>query len=222
MIAYDLIKDTVPSVKSTDTVGHALDWMAEFKLTMLPIVEEAKYSGLITENDILEASDINTPLSEIKFSGWENAYAFHDHHLFDVIKVMSQLKLELLPVIHAEDNSYLGVVTLRGLTDYLGRAFAVHEPGAVIVLQVSQNSYMLSEIGRIVESADAKVLGLYVSDAIHQGYIYITLKVNVEDPSRIITTFERFEYNIVMKYLNRDDADDLQRNLDALLRYLDI
>ncbi|MEL6589368.1 MAG: CBS domain-containing protein [Bacteroidota bacterium] len=220
MIVYDLISDTVPSVKSSDLAARALDWMGEFKLGQLPIVDDGQYKGMITETDILDATSMEVPVGDIRFAGWESAYIYQGNHVFDAIEAMNKFKLEVLPVLD-EENRFLGVITIRDLLLYLNRMFAVNEKGGILVIEIPQNSYVVSEIGRICESADATILSLYLSQQPDLS-MQVTLKLNVEDLSRVVASFERFEYKIVRTYHKAAPLEDLQRNYEALLKYLDM
>ncbi len=221
MIARELISDSIPPVKSTDTAGLALDWMNEFKLSQLPIVDEGQYKGMITEADVMDGPDLDQPIASIRFSGWESAYVFYENHIYAAIDLMGNFKLEVLPVLD-EDHRYLGVITLRDLGTHLGGLFAVHEPGGVLVLEIPAHSYVLSEIGRIAESADAKILSLYLASLPNTNDLLLTLKFNVEDLSRVSAAFDRFDYKIIRSYQRVRPMNDYSRNLDALLKYLDM
>ena len=104
MIASALISDTITSVTSTESAGMALDWMNEFKINQMPIVDQGKYIGIVTEDDILDSADLEVPIGEIRFSGWDSAYIYQGNHVYDAIEVMSNLKLELLPVLDEEND----------------------------------------------------------------------------------------------------------------------
>lgn len=220
MIVDALISDTVPSVKSSDSVGRALDWMGEFKLSQLPIVDERKYVGMVTEDELLDAGDMESSVGDLRHSLWESTYIYQGNHAYDAIEIMNKFKLEVLPVLD-EERQFLGVVTIRDLLHYMGQMFAVHEPGGIIVLEIPENSYVPSELGRIAESADAKILSLYLSQDAQQR-MQVTLKLNIEDLSRLEASFERFNYKIILTYHKAAHRDDLQRNYEAFLKYLDI
>ncbi len=221
MFVKELISDRIPSVKSTDTAGLALDWMGEFKLHQLPIVDHGTYKGMITENDILDARELSDTINDIKYSGWDSAYLHEDQHPYDAIEIMSNLKLEVLPVLDEEDK-YMGVITLRDLMNFMGQLFALHEPGGILVLQIPGNGYVLSEIGRIAESADAKILSLYLGHHTASNTFHVTLKLNVQDLSRVVAAFERFDYEVVRTFFRTEQLDDYRHNLDSLLQYLDM
>lgn len=221
MIVKELISDLVPSIKLSDPIGRALNWMNELKLAQLPVVEAEGYLGMITEEDIMESSDLSLPVASIRGAGWELASIHSHNHVYEAIRVMSSHKLEVLPVLE-KDNRYAGAVTFKDLTTYLSRIFAVHEPGGIVVLEIPQNGYVLSEIGRIVESADAKVLSLYLSSLPEKNIYILTIKLNVEDISRVVASFERFDYTVLQTYYRVERMQDYQKNLDALFNYLDI
>ena len=221
MIAREFISDSIPPVKPSDTISYALDWMYEFKLSQLPIVHERKFQGIITENDLLDAIDPEVNVGALRYTGWDSAYVNENQHMYDVIKVMSALKLELLPVLDKEMN-YIGLISLKDIVQHLGGHLAIQEPGGILVLEIAANSYVLSEIGRIVESADAKVLSLYLSTRPDGSALEVTLKLNVEDLTSVVASFERFEYTVARTFSVKDRSADLQKNVDALMFYLNI
>ncbi len=221
MIVSELISDYVPSITSGDSVTRALDWMNEFKLSQLPVVDAGIYQGLITENDILDADTLDTTIGDIRFSGWDSAFIHEGNHLYDALDLMVNLKLEVLPVLE-EGNLYLGVITFREFAPYLGRLFAVHQPGGIMVLEVPRNGYSLSEIGRITESENTKVLSLYLWAHPGGQVVWVTLKLNAEDLSRVTAAFERFDYNIIRTYNKVEPIDDYRQNIDALMKYLNM
>ena len=221
MIASTLISDTIPPVKSTDSAWQALAWMSELKISQLPLVDDQQFKSIITEDDILDAADLMMPIKDIMNTHYEQAYAYSNSFIYDVISTLVNYKLEIVPVLN-EENKYIGLITLRDIIGQLGNLFSIHDSGGVVILEIPKNSYMLSEIGRIVESENARVLSLYLSPAPSQQAIYVTLKLNVEDLSRVLASFERFNYSVVKTYYKVEQLQDLQKNLDALMNYLDI
>jgi acetoin utilization protein AcuB len=221
MIARELISDTIPPVKSTDKLERALEWMGEFKLTQLPIVDDGNFLGIITENDLLDALDLEATVGETRFSIWDSAYAIENQHILELIRVMATFKLDFIPVLDNK-NKYLGLVTIKDLVINLGDQFAIREAGSIIVVEVEKKSYVLSEIGRIVESADAKVLNLSLDVHPKTGEVKITLKVNVENPAGVVAAFERFDYRVLETYQRAGDENDSLRNYENLMHFLNL
>ncbi|MEM0997487.1 MAG: CBS domain-containing protein [Bacteroidota bacterium] len=223
MIARDLIADSVPCVKTSDDSGRILNWMAEFKVRQLPVVNNEELLGLVTEDDLLDLEDDETPVGAVRLSLPETTYAFEDNHLYEVLKIASTMHLDLLPVLRSRDNTYLGVITSKDLIEYAGDLLAVREPGGIIVLEMQQNSYSLVEIGRICESNDAKVLSLAARTLPNDPSILnVSLKLNIRELSRLIATFERFEYTISHVIFDSEQLADYRERYENLLRYLDV
>jgi len=220
MIARALISDAIPSVKSTDMAGLALDWMNEFKIGQLPIVDEGVYRGMISEDDILDGADLDSPVGSLRTGRFEGVYILAQNHIYDAIDLLSNYKLEVLPVLEEENGLFAGIITLKDLGNALGALFAVQEPGGILVLEIPAHSYVLSEIGRIAESADAAVLSLYLANIPDSKDLLLTLKLNVEDLSRVVAAFSRFDYKIVRTYHRVKPVEDFSRNIDALMKYL--
>lgn len=221
MIARELISDTIPSVKTSDKVGRVLEWMGEFKVNQLPVVNHEQLLGLVTEEDLLDSESEDQPIGAVRLSLPETTCVFEDDHLYEVLKYASSLNLDALPVLRARDNTYLGVITKTDLVEESGRVLNVNEPGGIIVLNIPVRSYSLSEIGRICESNEAKVLSLTVNNSPDPTHLFVTLKLNIRELSRVIATFERFDYDISLVIFDAEQLDDYREKYENLLRYLD-
>lgn len=219
MLARDLISDSVPSVKTSDTAFRVLSWMSEFKVTHLPIVNAEGYLGMVREDDLLELEDQDHPLGDIALSVPTDVFIYEDGHVYEVLRFMNEYKLQIMPVLDYQKN-FLGVVTQADILNYLGLGLGVNEQGGILVLEMPHNSYSLSEIGRICESNDVKVLSLTLTNAPGPGVMFVTLKVNVRDLSRLIATFERFKYTISTVVFDAAKIEEFRENYEALLRYL--
>lgn len=221
MLARNLISDSIPPVKTKDPAGTVLEWMNEFKVGHLPVLLNAELMGLISEDDLMECEDRNTPVGKIDLSLPERTFVHEDSHVFEVIQIMSQNRLDLVPVLD-DHGSYMGIITKTDVLEYLSLMTSAHEPGGIIVLEVQPNDYSLSEIGRICESNDAKVLSLSITTQPGSGVLNIHLKLNLREISRLIATFERFEYKIASVFFDTEQLQDHQETYENLLRYLNI
>lgn len=221
MLAKELITDTVPSVKTSDQASRVLDWMSEFKVAQLPVVNHERLLGLISEQDLIESDLDDSPIGAIRLSLPETTAVFEDTHIYEAIKVASLMKLDVLPVLDSRDNSYVGVITYHDFLRHSAELLGVSELGGIIVLSILPNSYSVSEIGRICESNDAKILSLTLANG-EEGKLLVTIKLNVRELSRVIATFQRFEYEIAKVIFDAEQLDDYRESYENLLRYLNI
>ena len=221
MIAKELITDSIIPLKGSDSGAHALGLMDDCHLSHLPVVNDTDFLGLISETDILGLNDPDESIGNYPLS-LNQAYISEGLHLFEVIKTFSSQKLTILPVL-SNKNHYLGVITMTSLIQHLSDIAAVDNPGGIIVLEVNNKDYLLTEIAGIVESNDAKVLSMYITSNPDSTLLEITLKINRIDIGPVLQTFYRYNY-IVKASWSHEDAyqDGLQDRFDALMNYLNI
>lgn len=220
MIAIDLIKDSVPPLKASDTASKALSWMDEFRVSHLPVVNKTEYLGLISEEDILNMNEPDKPLSSHHVN-LSRPFVRGEQHVYEAVKLMSSLKLSVLPVLSNEDE-YLGMITTLELIDALATIAAIDGVGGILVLELNVNDYSLSEIARIIETNDAKVLSFYVTTHTDSTKLDITLKIDKMDLSRIIAAFNRFNYTVKSSFHESGFNDDMRARFDSLMNYLKI
>jgi len=104
----------------------------------------------------------------------------------------------------------------------MNKMAAVSQPGSVIVLEMSQNDYSMSEIAQIIESNDARILSMYITSKIDSTNMEVILKVNKQDLNSIIQTFNRYNYSIKASYGQEEDPEDLRDRFDSLMNYLNV
>lgn len=208
-------------LRTSDTGNIALSWMDELHISHLPIVNNEKFLGLVSEKDIYEQNDPDEPLGGYQLS-LVRPYVHDDQHLFEVIRIMSTMELTLLPVLDEHEN-YLGCITLSRLLKEFAQLGSIDQPGGIIVLQMNIADYSLHEISRIVESNDAKILSSNVSTFSESNMIEVTLKLNKIDVSPVLQTFNRYEYQISASFSEENNYDDLlKERFGALMNYLNI
>jgi CBS domain-containing protein len=221
MLAKDLMSDVVPALKTSDTGIQALSWMDIFRISHLPIVNNREFLGLISDKDIYNLNMVDEAIGAHRLSLF-SPYVFEGQHIYEVIEMASRLNLSVIPVLDSENN-YLGLVTINDLVEHFADLSALKQPGGIIVLNLSEGDYSLTEISQIVESNDAKILSLYISSPENTTELDVTMKINRTDLTSIVRTFERYEYNIKASYMRDDDAEKMyQDRYDLFMRYLNI
>ncbi|MCK4568830.1 MAG: CBS domain-containing protein [Bacteroidales bacterium] len=220
MIASELISDIVVPLKTSDSVEVAISMMEEFKVSHIAVVNNRSYLALVSESDLTGSIDPATPVGNIKLALPHMMINGHQH-IYDVIRMMSEHELTLLPVVD-EDENYLGAISLESLTRNMAKMAAINQPGVIIVLEMSQNDYSLSEIAQIIESNDAKILSMYVTAKIDSTNLEVILKINKQDITQIMSTFNRYNYIIKASYGEDEDPGDLKDRFDSLMNYLNV
>jgi acetoin utilization protein AcuB len=221
MFAKDLISEVIPSLKTSDLGQTALNWMEIFRISHLPIVNNQDFLGLISDSDIYDMNKPEEPIGNHALTLLK-PYVTTEQHLFEVIGVASRLKLSVIPVLD-NNNHYKGVITTTDLIRYIAGLSSMDQPGGIIVIELTERDYSLSQIAQIVESNNIKVLSMYVTSPPDSTRLEVTLKVNTGDLTSVIRTFERFNYNVKTWVTNSDSIDRFySERFDLLMKYLNI
>lgn len=220
MLNKDIISVTIPSLHLNDSVFRAQDLMTDFHLAHLPVIDEDKLIGLISEDSLLNASDDEMPLSGLQ-QEFIRISVHADTHFIEAVQFANEYNLTVIPVID-KDSNYLGAISATDLLKQVGRMMGVNTPGAVIVLEMEKVSFSFSEISKLVETNDAQITQLNTHwDAI-SSIFYVTLKINRLEISDIIATFQRYEYKVKYYFGEELYENELRSNYDHLMNYLSI
>lgn len=219
MTAAELISNHIPTLQATDTVRQALDFMKEHRVTELPVVKDHKYIGLVHEEE-LDGETETSAVETYMHNGLPARINPADFFLVP-LKMMHQQKLSILPVVK-EDGELMGIITMEDLLQATAHYNSAAIPGGIIILQMSPNSFYISEIGRIVESNNAKIIHLNTWTDASTGELMVAIKVNKSDIQDILSSFERYEYNIIQYFGENLSEEELRLNYDHLMNYLNI
>jgi acetoin utilization protein AcuB len=221
MLAKELISDMVPALRTSDTGLKALSYMDIFRISHLPIVNTSEFLGLISDKDIYDMNMAEEPIGNHTLS-LTRSWVTCEQHIYEVIELAARLELSVVPVLD-EKNNYLGLITQTDLLKYFSELLSVKNPGAIIVLEMNQNDYLLSQIAQIIEGNDAKLLSVYVNSSSNTTKIDVNLKINRTDISSIIQTFNRYNYTIKASYMDSDLLTDLlDDRYEMFMRYLNV
>ena len=161
MIAKDLINDSFPPLKLGDTGLKAINWMEEFRVEHLPIVNGKIYVGLATEEDILKLQSLEQAL-ENQALPLIKPFVRFNQPIFEVVKRMSKDKLSLVPVLDEGEN-YIGVITLADILKHYAESGIFEDANGVIVLELGAKDYSLSTIAHLIELEDGRIISSYVT-----------------------------------------------------------
>lgn len=221
MLAKELLSETIPSLKTSDTGLTALNLMELFRISHLPIVNHTEFLGMVSDTDIYDMNMAEEPVGNHRLT-LLSPYVTANQHIFEVIGIVSKLKLSVVPVLDDKKN-YLGLITIHDLTAHFAKLIAVDNPGGIIILEVSVNEYSLTEIAKIIENNDAKILSLYVSSTIDSTKLQIIVKLNITDLSLVIQTFQRYNYTISGTISKDNQLNDLYEDrFDSFMRFLNV
>ncbi|HKL34637.1 MAG: CBS domain-containing protein [Tangfeifania sp.] len=221
MLAENLISDVITSVPGTEKGQKVLNQMDVYRVSHIPVVEGNHYLGLISDKIIYDLNLLEEPI-EKEIDKFNTSHVHKNQHIFEVAALMYKLKLSVIPVLES-DHEYLGAITLYDLARRFARFFSLQEVGGVIVLEVNVNDYSLAHISRIVEDNDTKILSSFLDRIPGTQTLDVVLKLDKEDLSPVIQSFNRYDYNVKGVYLDHSMLNDLyQDRYDQFMKFMNI
>ena len=220
MIALELITEEIPPLKHTDTGDTALQWMEEFKVVHLPVLKIENFVGLVSEDAIFDKEDASKTLHEM-FMHLPRPFVKGSAHIYEVLARMSDEHVTVLAVLDDEEN-YLGCIGIADLMQKIANTSSIKETGGIIVLEMNNIDYSLAHIAQIVESDGAKILSSFITSHPSSNRLELTLKINQVELSRIIRSFERYDYTVKASFQKNSYYDDLKNRYDELMKFLNM
>ena len=220
MIARELITNDVPPIRSSETVEKALNWLDEFKVTHLAVVDGTQYQGLISENILYDAASSDMTIAELNVT-LNRPFVYEDRHIYEVMKMVSEMQLSIAPILDKSDN-YMGLTTLPSLMQLISNTSSISEPGSVIVLELNQNDYSLGHLAQIIEGDDTKILSTYITSAADSTLMEVTIKVNRKNIQGVLQALARYDYVVNASYSEIDYQEDMKDRFESLMKYLDM
>jgi len=220
MLTRDLLTQTLPHLKLHDKVFHALQLMNDYHVTHLPIVDDEKYLGLLSEEVLLHTEDDNTELTELQ-PAILNISVRDNEHLLSVIQDTVENDLSIMPVVN-EDNELLGCITKDDLLKNASEFMSLNEPGGIIVLELDPKQYSFNELSRLIESNDAQITQLNTSTDSDTGLLTATIKINKADVADVVASLQRHEYNVKYYFGEELYENEVRSNYENLMNYLKI
>jgi acetoin utilization protein AcuB len=220
MLASELLTTDFPVMKPDDSLDKAVEVFLDYCICHVPVVSETGLEGVLPIDLLMDVPDRSKLISDFK-TDYIHAFAFKDQHALDVFELMAKYELTAIPVLD-ENHRYEGIITSGTLMSTRSSYYSFKNVGGIIVISVGIRDYDLSEISRIVESNNAKILILYMDTDVENEMYKITIKVDTLDLVRILATFERFNYTITYSHPSAQQKDELQERYDLLMKLFDI
>ena len=220
MLTVDLLNNNLPRLQLQDSIAKALRLITDFRVTHLPVAAEDKYLGLLSEEDLLDAEDERLPI-EVLQEHFVVTSVRDNMHFLNAVNASIQFDTNIIPVVN-EEGELMGVIAMSDLLKTLGNFAGANEIGGIIVLEMERSQFALSEISRIVESNDCTILHLNSNADTLTGLLTVTLHLNKREISSIVSTFERYDYDVIYFFGDEKFENEIHSNYRHLMNYLDI
>ncbi len=222
MLVQKIINNDFTPLAPNDTASKALAKMDAWHATCLPVVEPTtgKLVGQIRLNQLIDLADESIEISKLSLES--PASVFPHQHIFEVARQMLMHEVRIIPVIDS-DQTYQGIAEKKNVLEALSGLLNVSVSGSVISVEVESQDYTLSELVHLIESENARILGVAVEAP--KGSVesfQVSFKLNIKDTSGISQSLRRHGYKVQSEDQSELLKFDISDRADELMRYLDV
>lgn len=221
MLAKQALNTDFEPLYAQNTISEGKRRMSELEVTTLPVVDKTtkKLTGQVSLKQ-LASSDDEDIIASLELDKTIKIYL--GQHIFEAARLMLQHEMRLIPVVNKE-KTFQGFLGKIHILESLSHMLNIAEAGSVITVELNQRDFTLSEIVHLIETEGAKILGITVEmPEIRKGIYEVSLKLNLQEISRVAATLRRHDYTVLTDSSNEVYGVDVESRADELIKYLDM
>jgi len=215
----EYISKDISALTLKSSISEAKALFVNLPYSHIPIVENNLLVGSISEGDIQTIDTDENLLEEYKYL-FDDFFIRNSDNWIDILKMFAASETNILPVL-SDKSKYIGYYELSDVLHYFNDTPLLNHEGVFLVIEKGLKDYSFAEISQIVESNEAKLIGIFIS-GYKNDLVRITLKISTEKINDIIQTFRRYGYNLLTKHKEDLLLEELKNRSDYLQKYLNI
>ncbi len=219
MLYSNIISTPAPPFQLSDNIEFAQHLFDDLKVNQWPVVEEAVFKGLLAEESVLDSPG-SSMIRDIVVELQPYKVTTNDHYL-EAVRLMTDRKLDVICVTTPE-GEYLGIIHMRDMLAQMANLTGTNIPGGLIVLEADPVHFSAGEINRLVETNDAQIRQLNTQIDESTGRFLVTIRINRQEVSDIIATLQRYDYQVTYFAGEEQYENELKRNFDHLLHFIEM
>jgi predicted transcriptional regulator len=212
-----IINDIAPFNIDTNIL-EVQDIFNQLTYSHIPVKNDGVYIGCVSENDA-HSFEGTKQLKDYLYA-LETFFVREKTNWLDILEAFALHNSNIMPVL-GKDNAYIGYYELSDIMSLFNDTPFLNEAGGIIVIEKEQHEYSFSEICQIVESNNAKILGVFISK-MDGEMVQATIKIGHIGMNAIVQTFRRYNYHIVSNHEEDRFLEDLKDRSNYLDKYLNI
>ncbi|NLM73103.1 MAG: CBS domain-containing protein [Clostridiaceae bacterium] len=201
------------TISPDQTIPEAHEIMTKHKVKRLPVMKNGKLVGIVSKEDILQASpskattfsigEITYLLSKTKISqimSKDIITISSDALLEEAATVMRDNEISFLPVV--DDDKLVGIITETNIFDAFIELLGFREPGTRLTVEAEDAPGIMSNITSIIGNYGANITHVAVYRGGH-GKSAIVIGINTLNTEEIEKSIEEKGFKILYKLQNK-------------------
>lgn len=215
----EYISNDIAALIETQSIKEIQQLFSELAYSHLPVVLNGQLLGSVNADDIRTVDNNSALLKDYQYL-YQDFHISETNNWMEILKVFAASESNILPVL-SEKNEYVGYYELTDVLHFFNDTPLLRNDGFFLVIEKEENNYSFSEIVQIVESSQAKLIGVFVSGQ-RDNFVRCTLKISSNDINEVIQSFRRFSYNVLTKHKEDVFLEQLKDRSNYLQKYLNI
>lgn len=215
----DYISKDLETLHPNDSILTAKNQFQEQRFSHLPVVENGKLYGSISESDVSTLDDLSKKTSDFNYL-YDTFFANEEDTWVDLLNLFASNETNILPILD-KNKEYIGYFDINDILKLFAETPFLNEEGIVLIIEKDHKLYSISEIAQITETHNGKLLGLFVSKNT-ETTTQITIKINTENVNDIIQSYRRYEYNVLSTHEDDSYLEELKNRSNYLQKYLNL
>jgi acetoin utilization protein AcuB len=190
----DIMRKRVVTVSTETTIGEALSLLRGNRIRHLPVLEDGKLVGIVSDRDLRDALPssllaheddsevLQKAVSEIMTRRVITAHPLD--FIEDAAKAVYEYKVGSLPVL--DGGRLVGIVTESDILNCLVEMLGVHKPSSHLEVEVEDRAGSLAEVSQVFREAGVNVCSVIVTPGSAPQKKNLVFRVQTIDPRPLI------------------------------------
>ena len=201
LLVQDWMSRNLMTLSPEASVAEALALCREKRIRHIPILEEGRLVGIVSDRDLRDASpalgdpERTKALQKIRVGEvmtQEVTTIDPQDFIENAAQEMYELKIESLPVVVGEE--LLGIVTSSDMMRALVTLAGLPEPGTRIEVRVPDRAGILAEVVGKIHDLEVDIVSV-LSDR-RSGNRTMVFQLATTDPTRVMQSLEMADYEV--------------------------
>lgn len=199
----DAMTREVITLEPEASVNQALGLCREHNIRHLPVVENGRLVGLVSDRDLRDVSPPRGSQDQENTLGWVRVRDIMSTelvtiHPLDTIEHAARdiyaHKFGCLPVV--AEGELVGIITSADLMRTLIELVGAHGTGSWIEVEVPNEPGTLAEVTNVIKDRHVNIASVFLAPASRETYRTIVLRLETTDPSGIAESLTEAGYTV--------------------------
>lgn len=224
MLVKDWMSKKVITVNVNDSMQHAINLLMEHDISMMPVLEDGKLMGVVTDRDLKRASPSDAVMLDIQrilyllsklevgaiMSRYPTTLSI-DQTMEEAAEILLYNKISGAPVLDAS-GEIKGIITKSDMFKAMMSLSGLSHRGVQFGFVLEDRPGSIKEITDVIRSYDARLVSILSSyELAPQGYRNVYIRAFNVDREKLISLKDELKQKAKMLYMvdHRDNVREI-------------